>query len=184
MLRRSHIRRSFRGYTLIEVVASLFVFSIMMAAVSQIFATAFSGYRSSKIVGRDVENAQYVINISSKELRTSSVVSPTGSLVSSSFVQFFDHSQDKCFRYRINGTSLEVAQADVADVATCSGTSLASFSPVAGGVSAGAFYVTSSSAAGPKRVGKVTISLDIATGIHHAFLQTTVSLRDFGTVWP
>ncbi len=183
MIDQPFLHRAYRGFTLIEVMASLFVFSIMMAAVSQTFVTAFSGFRATKVVERDLENAQYAINLLGKELRTSSVVNPTGSLQSSLFVQFFDHSQAKCFRYRISGANLEVAAAAAANVAACTSASLSSFSVAASGISTGTFYVTSSSAT-PRRVGKVTVSLDIATGTHHAYLQTTVSLRDFGTVWP
>lgn len=169
------------GFTLIEVLVSMFIFSIMMVTVSQVFASSFSGYRSTRAIQRDIDNAQYSLNVLAKELRTSSVVNPaSGTLVNSSFVQFYDHSQGKCFRYRISGGNLQVASADVADVATCGSTSLVSFSNITTGVINGSFRVTPSTGT-PAHVGKVTISLDISEGSsHHARIQTTVSLRDFG----
>jgi prepilin-type N-terminal cleavage/methylation domain-containing protein len=174
-------KTSFRGFTLIEVIVSLFIFSIMMVVVSQVFASAFSGYRSTRAIQRDIDNAQYSLNIIAKELRTSSVVNPaSGNLVNSSFVQFFDHSQSKCFRYRISGGNLQVASANVADVAACSGATLSTFTNITTGVINGSFRVTPSTSA-PAHVGKVTVSLDISEGsTHHARIQTTVSLRDFG----
>ncbi len=174
-----------KGFTLIEVIVSMFIFSIMMVVVSQVFASAFSGYRSTRAIQRDIDNAQYSLNIIAKELRTSSVVNPaSGALVNSSFVQFFDHSQSKCFRYRINGGNLQVASADATGVDTgltpCDTMNLSSFTNITTGVINGSFRVTPSSSV-PAHVGKVTISLDISEGsTHHARIQTTVSLRDFG----
>lgn len=172
---------SFRGFTLIEVLVSMFIFSIMMVTVSQVFASSFSGYRSTRAIQRDIDNAQYSLNVLAKELRTSSVVNPaSGTLVNSSFVQFYDHSQGKCFRYRINQGNLQVASADVADVAACGSASLSNFSNITTGVINGSFRVTPSTSV-PAHVGKVTMSLDISEGSsHHARIQTTVSLRDFG----
>ncbi len=166
-----------RGFTLIEVLVSLFVFSLMMAAVSQIFATAFSGYRSTRAIQQDIDNTQYSINVIAKELRTSSVVSAAGNVTA---VQFYDHSQGKCFRYRINGGNLQVASGAAADVGTCSTMALAAFTTISTGVVTGSFQVTLSTNA-PRHVGKVTVALDISEGpTHHARIQTTVSLRDFG----
>lgn len=173
-----------RGFTLIEVLVSLFIFSIMMVSVSQTFAQAFSGYRNTKAIERDLANAQFALGIIGKELRTGSVVNPTGSNQNSQFVQFFDHSQDKCIRYRINNSNFEVASAAAADVPACATLTLASFTVISTGTVTGSFRVTSSATVGgpPTRVGKVVIAFDIAEGTHHAYLQTTAALRDFGNI--
>lgn len=171
-------RSSQRGFTLTEVLVAMFVFSIMMAAVSQVFSTTFTAYRNVRAIQRDIDNAQYSLNILAKELRTSSVVSTNGTV---SVVKFYDHSQGKCFQYQINQNKLQVASTDpVPDsVGGCIATTFSSFTDISTGVITGAFRVTSSTTT-PSSVGKVTMSLDISEGSdHHAKIQTSVSLRDF-----
>lgn len=172
-----YIRKTCRGLTLIEIVVALFVFTLMMATTAQIFAKTFASYRSTRAIQRDIDNAQYSINVMAKELRTSTVVSTGGSVQS---VQFFDHSQGKCFRYRLNGGSLQVASVTVADSVACGTASFSSFTTITTGVITGSFQVDPSTLT-PKHVGQVTVALDISEGsTHHARIQTSVSLRDFG----
>jgi prepilin-type N-terminal cleavage/methylation domain-containing protein len=176
-------KKSYRGLTLIEVVVSLFIFSLMMVAVSQIFTKAFSGYRSTRATERDVQNAQYALNLLSKELRTSTVVVPTGSGVPSQNVKFYDHSQGRCFYYQISSNALQVASALSTDPADCRTRNVGTPTTVTTGTVSGSFQVTSSVGGGSKRVGKVTISLRISEdATHYANIQTTSSLRDFGNI--
>lgn len=174
---------SLKGFTLIEVLVSLFIFAIIMIATSQIFASAFQGYRYTRTVQKDAENAQFALNILAKELRTSTVVSPTAGPFPqrSTSVQFYDHSQQTCFLYRILGGALEMAsRTAVPDVASCASASLVTFRTISTGTVIGNFLVTPSSIA-PARVGRVTISLDVNEGsTHRVRIQTSVSLRDYG----
>lgn len=181
---KSNHSQNTTGFTLIEVLISLFIFSIVMTAAMQIFASAYSGYRVTRLVERDIENAQFAMNALAKSLRTSSVVSGDGTVQA---LQFFDHSQNKCFRYRISGGALEMASGASAGVAACNTASLVSFTAVTTGMVTGSFRVITSTPIGgpPTRVGKVTIALAIAQdGATHnnARLQTSVSLRDFGNI--
>lgn len=163
-----------RGFTLIEVLVAMFIFTLMMASVAQIFSTTFLGYHNMRAVQRDIDNAQYSLNILAKELRTSSIVNFT-----SSSVKFFDHSQGKCFQYQINGNNLQVTSAGASDTAACTATSLSSPTTISTGLITGTFRVTPSTVS-PPHVGKVTVSIDISEGsAHHARIQTSVSLRDF-----
>lgn len=167
-------RHSCRGFTLTEILVSMFVFTIMMISVSQISSTAFFGYRNTRAIQRDIENAQFSMNVMAKELRTSSVVSAAGNRTS---VKFYDYSQEKCFEYRINSNRLEVDSFDNDTLAACQARTFNTFLPVSTGVIVGSFQVTPSASG---TVGKVTMFLDISEGpSHHARIQTTVSLRDF-----
>ncbi len=177
-----YLRTTQKGFTLTEMLVSLFVFGLAMTGVAQIFSSSFSSYRVNRAVQYDVETAQHTLNIMAKELRTSSVVSASGS---QQFVQFYDHSQGKCFRYRISGAALQVASATSTGVSNCNGMSLTSFTTISTGTVTGSFQVTPSTAVGgpPTKVGKVTIFLQIAEDTtHQARIQTTVSLRDFGNI--
>jgi prepilin-type N-terminal cleavage/methylation domain-containing protein len=177
------LKKSYRGLTLIEVLVALFVFAIMMVAVSGVFAKAFSGYRSTRATQRDVENAQYALNLITKELRTSTVVAPTTGPYpfTSSYVKFYDHSQGRCFYYRINASTLQVASNSATSVSNCRTMNLATFSTISTGTVSGSFRVTPSQGGLSKRIGKVTIALRISEdATHYANMQTTASLRDFG----
>lgn len=176
------VRKTCKGFTLMEMLVSLFIFMIIMASVAQIFSTAYSGFRVTRNVEHDIENAQYAINIIAKELRTGSVVSASGN---QSAIQFYDHSQGKCFRYWINANALKVASAASASVANCSGQNFVTFAPISTGKVSGSFRVTPSASTGgpPTRVGQVTIALEVAESTaHKARIQTTISLRDFGNI--
>ena len=169
-----------RGFTLIEMMVSLFIFSLLMPVVAQIFSTAFTGYRSTRAVQHDIENAQYSMNVIAKELRTSSVVSASGSQTS---VKFYDHSQGICFRYRVSGGQLEMASAASTDVADCTAKVLPALVAISTGTINGSFQVTPSVGGAMKQVGKVTISLEVYDDTaHRARIQTSVSLRDFGNI--
>lgn len=178
----SPTQKNIRGFTLLEVLVSLFIFSIVMMATAQIFGTAYSGYRMTRLVQRDIENAQFAMNVLAKTLRTSTVVSASGSR---QLVKFFDYSQGtegRCFLYQISADALQVASGDSTGVNHCNGMTLNTFTTVTTGTVTGSFQVTPSDPA--TRVGKVTISLVISemTSVHSARLQTSVSLRDFGYV--
>ena len=54
-------KKSWRGFTLIEVMVSLFTFLIIMMSLSQIFSQSFAAYKNAKAVQRDVESAQYAL---------------------------------------------------------------------------------------------------------------------------
>lgn len=172
------------GFTLIEVMVSVAIFLVVMAATSYIFTRAFAGYKETKALQHDIENAQYVLNLLAKELRTSSVVSASGV---SNRVKFIDYSQNICFAYRINGGNLQVVKVAAGSFADCRDSMIetsTAYTTISTGVVTGNFSVRlSDPTAGSKKVGKVTTSLVIREGTAHvARIQTTVSLRDFGYI--
>ena len=188
-------KKRLRGFTLVEIMMSLFIFLMIMTAASNIFVEAFQGYRNTRAVQRDLENAQFLLTSLAKELRTSSIVSP-GTIGDVQSVKFYDHSQKLCTEYRLNSGSGEVQKASVA-IATpipptrptdiCAATPLGSFLTVSTGTVSGHFVVTPSrgepESPTPKRLGQVTITLQVNEGAtHFARIQSTVSLRDYGHI--
>ncbi|MEA3323384.1 MAG: prepilin-type N-terminal cleavage/methylation domain-containing protein, partial [Patescibacteria group bacterium] len=63
-----------KGFTLIEVIVSIFIFAIMMTSISGIFARQISSYKQTRIMANDLENAQFALNYVAKTLRTSSII--------------------------------------------------------------------------------------------------------------
>ncbi len=63
-----------KGFTLIEMMISIFIFAIIMTSVASIFAKQVSVYKKARIIESDLENAQFALNYVSKTLRTSSVI--------------------------------------------------------------------------------------------------------------
>lgn len=186
ILPSSFARTTGRGFTLIEVIVSLFVFLIIMLALSSTFAQSFTGYRNTRAVQKDVESAQFALNLMAKELRTSTIVGG-----SSSRVKFYDYSQKMCFEYEIASDQLTVSKKDVANptknpVSDCSGslggsTTLVKTETIGGRVTG--FFQTTPSSVSPKQVGKITVSLHISEGSNNqANVQTTSSLRDYGYI--
>ncbi len=179
---KKNLRKKLSAFTLVEILVAMFAFSLIMMATMNIFTRAYSGYHMTLRIQHDLENAQYAMNVLAKMLRTSSVVSGSGSSV-----QFFDHSQDRCIQYRISGGAVQVASGVATTVNQCVTMALASFSSVTSGTVTGSFLVTASTAIGgpPSRIGKVTIALSVSEeAAHSARVQTTVSLRDFGNIDP
>lgn len=177
---------SAQGFTLVEILVALFIFVILMVGVSQIFGAAFFGYRNTRAVQKDLENAQFTLNSMVKMLRTSTVVSPAAS--NTNRVRFYDYSQGLCIEYWIDGgnKTLSVISASTSDSDQCKLANFpaGSFAPLTSGNVSGTFVLTpSDGTSSPKVVGKVTVSLQIQEAqTHAARIQSSVSLRDYGNV--
>lgn len=68
-----------KGFTLVELMVSVFIFLIIMVAIVQIFAQQISAYRYARVSQSDLENAQFAMNYISKTLRTATVLGEDGS---------------------------------------------------------------------------------------------------------
>lgn len=177
--------RSFRrGFTLVEVTVSLAIFSLVMAAVSEIFASAFTGYQTARTAQKDMEAAQFAMNTLAKELRTSSITN-----YGASYIKFFDYSREKCVRYEFSSNSLQMKQQTMTDFDTCSTTGISgTVTPMTTGTVSGSFDAIPSTKIPAGSVGKVTISIDVcdrdcgSPDAHHARIQSTSSLRDYGYI--
>lgn len=182
-----------KGFTLIEAVVALFVFLIIMLSLSDTFTQSFTGYRNARAVQKDVENAQFALNLLAKELRTSTIISSS----SSQDVEFYDHSQGMCFKYEIGSKELTVTKkagayipdsdnqfnpSTICNVSFPGPTSLVQIENDNGNLT-GNFVVIPSTTSPTKSLGKVTTSLQISEGPKHkANVQTTSSLRDYGYI--
>ena len=174
-----------KGFTLIEVIVAVFIFALVASAASGIFVKMIQSYRYAKIVQRDLESAQYAMNLMAKTLRTSSIVNSTPNLV-----RVYDYSQQKCIEYEFNGSNLLYSSAGdggaTIDETTCATDSLtASPNLIEGSISSGTFdAIASSDLPGSEAMGKVTISMTVKSGNRDTNIQSSVSLRDYSEVVP
>ncbi len=63
-----------KGFTLIEMMVSVFIFALMMTAIASVFASQIRAYKNAHTLQGDLENAQFALNYISKTLRTASLI--------------------------------------------------------------------------------------------------------------
>lgn len=173
-----------KGFTLIEMVISVAILALLMAAASQVFAKAFSSYQTAKLLQSNIEDAQFIMNNMAKELRTSSIASPSSSSTVTD-IKFFDYSKSECVRYRIVSNQVQRAATTIAngDLSDCQSANPSTFETLSSGISSGQFAVVPSSGGASKKIGKVTILFEIAAeNTEPVHIQTTTSLRDYGYI--
>jgi prepilin-type N-terminal cleavage/methylation domain-containing protein len=67
-------KKTKKGFTLVEMMVSIFVFIIIMVAIVDIFARQINSYKYANNLQTNVENAQFALNYMAKTLRTSSIL--------------------------------------------------------------------------------------------------------------
>lgn len=168
-----------KGFTLIEVVVALAVFSIAIIAITHVFVTIVKSYRIAKEMQLNIEQTEYALGLIGKTLRTSEIDPPPTSPTVGHILRIFDPSQGKCLIYKIDTSShrLKWASDDSGSptqISDCNFGSMTTVNFINSPVT-GSFYITSNN---PNTVGKITINLNVQQGEKSARLQTTVSLRN------
>lgn len=186
-----------KGFTLIEVVVAMGIFTIIMGGSAGAFANAFKSYKGAKNINENLKNAQYAMNLMAKTFRTSSIASANSSTATQ--IVIYDHSRpsNKCIRYSFSGNSLYESKINVAaptidqGITNCENVTPATFNSSEGimttGTVTGLFNVTNSAGvdSGPSstRVGNVTVMMNITNSgggnSSSARIQSTSSLRDY-----
>ena len=195
-MRRIGPKNSKKGFSLVEILVAVGVFSIIIIAVVYVFGRSSLSFKSSRYIQRDLESAQFALNLMAKSLRTSSVISPTGMNQSNTTIRIFDYSQSRCIQYQFLNNALQTRSAALPagmsnPVLWCDTAAMPAWSEMAGSSSgnaylSGNFFTTNSNPPSSPRVGKVTVSLRICSTPSCAGspndqvrIQSTVSLRDY-----
>jgi prepilin-type N-terminal cleavage/methylation domain-containing protein len=189
-----------KGFTLIEVLIAMAIFSMMMVATATFFGSSISGYKNAKAIQKDVENAQFAMNLMAKTLRTSSILSCGGGACSTTggpytSVQVYDYSQAKCIEYTYDSVNKKIttrSSSTPVNVDTPAlGCTVASWTGsqdmATSHVERANFYIIKSAKApATPVVGRITTSIEICatstcTGLEKdkVRIQSTSSLRDF-----
>ena len=168
-----------KGFSLIEILVSIFIFVLAIAMLTGSFSSFLKNYSNAKKIQKDVENAQYAMNLMAKTIRTSEV-DPVSASASS--LKTYDYSQGKCIEYQIGGNKIQASEATTSatKLSDCDWTgaitnNLTSDNSIISSDSSISATKTDSSGS---PLGKVTIVLYVQSGTSTAIpIQTSVSLR-------
>jgi prepilin-type N-terminal cleavage/methylation domain-containing protein len=185
-----NFKKNKKGFTFIELMIAVFIFALMMLAVTGIFSSSIGGYQKAKNVQKNLEDAQFIMNQMMKILRTSSIIS-----FSASDIKVYDYSSNKCYAYKFfpgQSGGIKVGSASVPlgnkePLEYCSSSFSPNFSSMAAFyVESGSFYaIPSNPGSGANGVlGKVTIALSICQNSSscerdQVRIQSSVSLKDY-----
>jgi prepilin-type N-terminal cleavage/methylation domain-containing protein len=180
-----------KGFSLVEVLMAIFIFSLLVTMVSGSFASFFKVYLSQKKSQNDLENAQYALNLMEKTIRTSVVKTdnmPSGNLdfanIDNKRIKLFDNSQNKCIVYIFSQNAIKVSTkygAGVTSIDDC-GDFTGGYSAPDDLTSADIYNVSvyGNVSTGTK-AGRITVSLEVGQA-SPIYVQMTTSLRDFTKV--
>jgi Tfp pilus assembly protein PilW len=184
------------GFSFIEVLVATFIFVLIIVAVSMTFASLFGGYKGAKSIQKDLENAQYAMNLMAKSLRTSSIISPDSVNNNATDVTIYNYSKlsGKCERFKFDSVNKKIKYGYSNNAAVDSDKTLCTSSTISNSsltdmasdsINNAVFSITPSDGdSNPKIVGKVTISIEVKSGSDKARIQSTVSLRDYSETMP
>jgi prepilin-type N-terminal cleavage/methylation domain-containing protein len=188
-----------RGFSLLEVILALFIFSLVMMSVTSYFASTTVANRNTRLLQQNLEDVGFAMNRIAKVLRTSVVLSPIlPSPVTS--IRVYDYSQGACLRYEFSGNTIHefVSTAPFPggganEKTWCASVNVGDFTSVSlitttGASISGRFYVIPSNdgvpAGDPLVAGRVTMNAKITRVNNFSTIQTTVSLRNYKEVYP
>lgn len=102
-----------KGFTLVEMLISVFIFVIVMTATVTVFVKQSSAHRYGRTVQKNLENAQFAFNFVAKTLRTSAVAAGSygganefTAHQSTDEIYVYDFSQAACFHFYFVGDAL------------------------------------------------------------------------------
>lgn len=172
------ISKNRAGFSLLEMLVAIFVFSIAIAAASTSFVSFFNAQKKSKLIQQNMEDARYGMELMAKVIRMGSVVGPSGV---TDAMYIFNNSQGTCLSYRFNG-KLETSSALPANLIDpdCATATYPAYSTMTNAITSGQFEVTPSALG--TEMGKVVISAVAGSGSNAVTMQTAVSLRGYKDV--
>ena len=167
-----------KGFTLIETLIAVLIFSLLMVIIAGVFANLLKNYAQAKKTQRNVENAQYAMNLMAKTIRTSDIPTASGTITT---FGVFDYSQGKCIQYKYIASNKKIQVATTSDVATNLSGCVSFVSIPAAAYSDLAINIIDAKIdATPTTgttLGKATISLQVQDGTSTIPIQMSVSLR-------
>ncbi|MDO8240728.1 MAG: prepilin-type N-terminal cleavage/methylation domain-containing protein [Candidatus Moranbacteria bacterium] len=188
----TNLKSKYKGFSLMEMIVAIFVFSLLMTTMVSTFVSVVSVRKKARMLQQDTENARFAIEQMSKTLRTSTVLNPIDRTPVQN-LQFFDYSRNSCLEYNFSSPKLQSRAGTWTNSGTPEVTPICNFSSsysdmISGSLNSANFFVVKSASV---PVARVTISLhicynNVCTGEagDEVAIQSAVSLRDYQEVAP
>jgi prepilin-type N-terminal cleavage/methylation domain-containing protein len=168
-----------KGFSLLELLISIFIFSVVILSISFIFSKTIINYRYSKDIQENLESAQFILNSMAKIIREREIEEPSAPVVTN-VEELVVKTDGDCYRYFYDPVAKTV---NIQKGVDCANLGLASVA--IRNVELLNFRVSPTINTGsPKQVGLVTIRVRLCaestcTHSDKINLQTSVSLRNF-----
>lgn len=179
-MKKKQTQKNKKGFTLVESLVSVFVFSLASVMIAGTFTSFFKNFQIAKKTQQSTESAQYAMNLMAKTIRTSEIhdVYNGSPLI---YIRMYDKSSQQCVAYRYAATRKGVIHNSVpaATIGDCDwaglidGSSMTNLSGLDDIVGARFNY-----SPGSNGVGFVTVALDVQGSNAVSPIQMTVSLRE------
>jgi Tfp pilus assembly protein PilW len=178
-----------RGFTLVEIMVSMFISTLIIVTVVAAFASAFRSQKKAREVQRNIEDAKASLEYMAKIIRMSNNLTSNDS----SAISMYNKSMSQCVKFQLSSNKIEeltclpldpddsCKNGDIGAANNdCNGnvTSIA----ITGTLSSASFYIPAYTGA-PNPIKRVTIRMQMKDD-ENAKLQTTVSLRDYKNLNP
>ncbi|MFZ2226847.1 MAG: prepilin-type N-terminal cleavage/methylation domain-containing protein [Candidatus Moraniibacteriota bacterium] len=170
-------KNKYSGFSLIEMLISVFIFTLIVTVVTFAFSKAFFSSQKTRVVQRNIEDGRIAIETMAKNIRMSKKLVATESTI-----KMYNNSQDKCIAYVFLNNKLQIVMYDAEGSTsdpTCADPTMSNAVDLVSANITGSFHVDETSTASPKRIGRATILVNIGTGTDMQHIQTTVSFRDY-----
>ena len=142
-----------KGFTLIELMVSIFVFSLVMTSATAVFAKVFRARQKSNAIQKNIEDTRYAMELMAKSLRMSSIISSTSPSQANGSILSYDYSQGKCIRYWTSNGFLYMSS-KISDFSSCSTSGLSTNIMTTGRITGFRIRsITSDYTSGSKRAG-------------------------------
>lgn len=189
----SNVSRRSKGFSLLELLIALFIFSIVVSGVTTYFARIVQTNQNSKRLQQNLEDTRFAMSRMTKTLRTSVIIKPIVNGRRES-VRVYDYSQEKCLEYEFGTNSLVervsssspgpgVPEKSWCDTLSVSGGDFSEnqLISISDASLSGMFSVVPSSTS---FAGRVSMKVTITRKNNSSTVQSTVSLRNFKDIYP
>jgi prepilin-type N-terminal cleavage/methylation domain-containing protein len=174
-IRPRSVKVRYRGFSLIEMLISMFIMVTIITAVTAVFAKSYLTRKSAREYQANLEEARTAIEAIAKNMRMSSeAVSADGETLT-----MLNNSQTKCVRYRFDGVDLKLYQSfypyNSGDDCAAGDYETNEGEVISRSVEGGFVIIPTDRTGSPKSIGRGTVWIRMGTQT----LQTSVSFRDY-----
>ena len=106
-------KKSQKGFSLLEALISIAVFTIIMVATAETFASMIQTKVEVDRMRESHQKAQVAIESITKSIRSGVVVTPDSGYASQETIRIYDYSQSLCIEYAFLGTALQKRTASI-----------------------------------------------------------------------